>query len=188
MDRGFRGCDSEVGEGRVSSWGLELVPFLGSDVGVGSGGGGSVEEGLFDHLGWVQELVDDRLAMSNSLFSPLEVREPVGSWNDGEKITYGMSQAEVSKWVLKRINGFSKFLGVSYDGFEDRTMQLFTEIEEKWRKGAESEEKKSRNKSNRGVRELKSLKCSVNYEGRKKVGERSSGEVEGVNLLTLYED
>lgn len=51
---------------------------------------------------------------------------------------------------------------VSFDGFEDRTMQLYTEIEEKWRKSAGSEEKRGRIKTSRGVRELKSLQCSVN--------------------------
>ncbi|KAG5549567.1 hypothetical protein RHGRI_014778 [Rhododendron griersonianum] len=35
-------------------------------------------------------------------------------------------------------------------------MQLFTEIEEKWRKGAGSDSKKGGNKVSRGVRELKS--------------------------------
>lgn len=43
---------------------------------------------------------------------------------------------------------------VSFDGFEDRTMQLFTEIEEKWRKSTASEEKRGRIKTSRlgGVR------------------------------------
>lgn len=60
--------------------------------------------------------------------------DSVGTWSDGEKLVSRMSQEEVSKWVLKRISGFSKLLGVSYDDFEERTMQLFLDIEEKWRK------------------------------------------------------
>lgn len=94
----------------------------------------------------------------------------------------GMSQEEVSNWVLKTISGFSKFLGVSYDGFEDRTMRLFSDIEEKWRKGAGKETKKGVSKVNSGARELKS---SINYDGRKKEGEKG---YEGVNLLSFYED
>lgn len=94
---------------------------------------------------------------------------------------------EVSKWVLKRINGVSKFLGVSFDGFEDRTMQLFTEIEENWRKKVGSKTRNSGNKANKGVRELKRLQCFVNYEGRKE-GEKESEEAARGNLLHFYED
>lgn len=97
MGRVFRGCDSD-GEGRASSRGLELVPFFRVSEGFGSGGGGLLEEAAAcKHLGWVQDLVDDRVAVSNGLFSPLAVREPVGSWNGGENLAYGLSQDEVSK-------------------------------------------------------------------------------------------
>lgn len=106
--------------------------------------------------------------------------DSVGTWSDGEKLVSGMSQVEVSKWVLKRISGFSKFLGVSYDGFEERTMQLFLDIEEKWRKGAMSDSKKSGRKNRKGVRELKRLHCSANYDGWKEVGESGC---EGVGLI-----
>lgn len=99
-----------------------------------------------------------------------------------------MSQEEVFNWVMKRINGFSKFLGVSYDGFEDRTMQLFKGIEDRWRKDSVTKAKKGGSKAKKGARELKRLQCSVNYEGRKKMGEGCSEGVEGTNLLSFYED
>ncbi|KAG5531626.1 hypothetical protein RHGRI_026295 [Rhododendron griersonianum] len=65
------------------------------------------------------------------VYNPLAIKEPDGEWNVEDKLVSGMSQEDVSKWVLKRISGFGKFLGVSFDGFEDRTMQLFSDIEEK---------------------------------------------------------
>lgn len=82
----------------------------------------------------------------------------------------------------------ANFGGVSFDGFEDRTMKLFTDIEEKWRKVAVFETKRGGNRVSKGKRELKRLQCSINYEGRKKDGERCSEDVEGVNLLPFYED
>lgn len=175
----------ELGERSAGSKGLELVPYTGLEVGKVWSSDGQYEDEFFKHLGWVQELVDDSLFVGNGLSSPLEFRE---SGIDGEKLVSGMSQVEVSKWVLKRINGFSKFLGVSFDGFEDQAMHLFSEIEEKWRKGVGTEAKKSGNKSSRGVRELKRLQCSVNYEGRKKAEDRESEVGEGVHLLSFYED
>lgn len=137
--------------------GMELVLYSGVDeveVGVG---GGVFEEDLFKHLGWVQELVDDRLALSTVVLNPLVIREPVEPWIDSEVLTAGMLQEEVSNWVMKRINGFSKFLGVSYDGFEDRTMQLFKDIEDRGRKDSVTEAKKGGSKAKKGARELKEI-------------------------------
>lgn len=62
---------------------------------------------------------------------------------------------------------YSKLLGVSYNGFE--------------------EAKKGGSKANTGARELRRLECSINYDGRKKDGEKGYKGVEGVNLLSLYE-
>lgn len=75
--REFRGCFEGVGGGSLSVWGMELVPYSGVDeveVGVG---GGVFEEDSFKHLGWVQELVDDRLALSTPVLNPLAIREPM---------------------------------------------------------------------------------------------------------------
>lgn len=142
-----RGWLSEVGKGDVSSRGMELVPNAGLD------GGellvwGRQNEDLFNHLGWIQDETDDRLLVSNGVFNPL-VRESEGRWNDADVLTSGMSQ-EVSKWVSKRINGFCKFLGLSFDGFEERMTQPFMDIEERWRKGAVPETKKSGSKNRKG--------------------------------------
>lgn len=70
-------------------------------------------------------------------------------------------------------------------------MQLFKDIEDRWRKDSVTEAKKGGSKAKKGARELKRLQCSVNYEGRKKMGEGPEGcseGVEGTNLLSFYED
>ncbi|KAG5528718.1 hypothetical protein RHGRI_029397 [Rhododendron griersonianum] len=185
--RAFRGCSIGAEEGDLSTRGMELVPFSGL-----TDGGCSVwdnqREELFKNLGWVEEVLEDGQLVCSDPSNPLINREPVGTWIDEDKLMVGMSQEEVSNWVLKRISGFSKFLGVSYDGFEDRTMRLFLDIEEKWRKGAVKVTKKGGSKVNSGARELKRLECSINYDGRKKEGEKGFEGVEGVNLLSFYED
>ncbi|KAG5540927.1 hypothetical protein RHGRI_020977 [Rhododendron griersonianum] len=95
---GCKGFFPEVEEVSGSSRGLELVPYCGVNA-----------DDLFNHLGWVQDLVDDRL-VTNELFNLLVAREVDGRWVEEDKLVSGMSQVEVSKWVLKRINGFNKFL------------------------------------------------------------------------------
>ncbi|KAG5540961.1 hypothetical protein RHGRI_020999 [Rhododendron griersonianum] len=118
------------------------------------------EEELFHQLGWVQELVDGGLVGNDSESFPVEIRELEGTWNDIDLLSIGMSHAEVSKWVLKRINGFSKFLGVSLDGFEDRAMKLFADIEEKWRNEVGQNVNRGGSKASKGARELKSWNVS----------------------------
>lgn len=41
----------------------------------------------------------------------------------------GFSEKEMSKWVRKKIEGFSKFLGMPCDKFEKEIMVLFASIE-----------------------------------------------------------
>lgn len=74
-------------------------------------------EELFKNLGWVEEVLEDGQLVYNDPPNPLFIREPVRTWIDEDKLMVGLSQEEVSNWVLKRISGFSKLLGVSYDGF-----------------------------------------------------------------------
>lgn len=184
----FRDCVAEGNQGCGSPRGLELVPFCGQVVEEEIGWDCQEGGDFVKQLGWVQDLVEDRLIENIGSNTPLNAREPERIWGEEDLLVNGMSQADVSKWVLKRINGFSKFLGVSFDGFEDKTMQLFTEIEEKWKNGASEEVKKGGTKVSKGVRELRRLQCSVNYEGRNKGRERGSEVVEGSNLLSFYED
>ncbi|KAH7863089.1 hypothetical protein Vadar_013200 [Vaccinium darrowii] len=175
--RAFRGCYTESEEGAAVSMGLEMVAYSREEESESLRPGCQHDEEMVRHLGWVQDIVDDGLIGNSVLHTPLAVREPDLLWDDGDKLTSGMPQEEVSKWVLKRVSGFGKFLGVSFDGYEDRTMKLFADIEEKWRKGTASDIKRGGNKTNKGERELKRLQCSINYEGSKRGGERGNGEV-----------
>ncbi|KAI8534897.1 hypothetical protein RHMOL_Rhmol10G0132300 [Rhododendron molle] len=160
--RSIRGCSVDSGE--VGSRGMELVAFSGLTVRDFSVRDNQRDE-LFNNLGnlgWVEEVIEDGQLVCNDLC------EPIGMGINEDKLMVGMSQDEVSKWVLKRISGFSKLLGVSYDGFEDRNMCSFLDIEERWKKGVVKETKKGGNKANSGAREFKRLESSINYDSRKK--------------------
>lgn len=67
-------------------------------------------------------------------------------------------------------------------------MQLFADIEEKWRNEVGQNVNRGGSKANKGARELKRLQCSINYEGRKKSGEKVREGEEGINLIIFNED
>lgn len=62
-------------------------------------------------------------------------RHPHNSWMvaiEGNKPI-----SEISKRVLSKLKAFSKFLGISFEGYEDLAWKLFTALEKRWlRKGS----------------------------------------------------
>lgn len=78
------------------------------------------------------------------------------------------STEEVSNWVLSRIHEVSQFLGVSFEGHEDKALKLFTAIEESWKEGAPvRQEVNPVMQTGRSARELRKLECSINYDRHK---------------------
>ena len=86
------------------------------------------------------------------------------------EITRG--EQEQSKWVQQHMTEFSKLMGVAIKGFESEAMRLFVAIERRWRQngGTGAAEKEPTQKSRKGLRELRNLECSVNYESSQKMG------------------
>ncbi len=84
-----------------------------------------------------------------------------------------------SEWVMDRMKKFSKFMKVDITDHEEEAMCLFMGIEARWRaKGGPSEvSKKPAGSVKKGMRELKNLASSVNYDSRKS-GEGRSGVAE----------
>lgn len=80
---------------------------------------------------------------------------------------------DISIWVKRRAKGFGKFLGVSCAGFEDKILELLMDIEKKKRSAEAGSNKKQGDSRVQGVRELKQLCCSVNYEQAR--GKESEG-------------
>lgn len=79
-----------------------------------------------------------------------------------------LSTEEVSNWVLSRIHKVNQFLGVSFEGHEDKALKLFTAIEESWKEGAPvRQEVNPVKQTGRSARELRKLECSINYDQRK---------------------
>ena len=72
---------------------------------------------------------------------------------------------------------FSKQMGVSIEGFENVAMNLFVEIEKRWRQKGDGVSVGNIPKQNvrKGVRELKNLATSINYETPRKSGRGRRG-------------
>jgi hypothetical protein len=95
-----------------------------------------------------------------------------------------------SEWVMERMKKFSKFMRVDITGHEEEAMCLFMAIEARWRaKGGPSEvPKKTAGSVKKGMRELKNLATSINYDSRKS-GDGSCGmaDRELIVLQWIYE-
>jgi hypothetical protein len=73
---------------------------------------------------------------------------------------------ESSDWVLERISGFCKVVGISCPGLEEKMMELFNGIEAQRFSDRVRQNNNSSTMGNRGHREVKRLECSVNYDGK----------------------
>jgi hypothetical protein len=86
-----------------------------------------------------------------------------------------------SEWVLQKHKAFGKLVGASYEGYEERVLEVLAAIDARRRKAGPSS-RKSTPSGKRGTRELKGLVSSINYETR---GSQSLCMVQGgVSLLT----
>ena len=79
---------------------------------------------------------------------------------------------EQSEWVQQHMTEFSKLMGVAIEGFESEAMRLFVAIERRWRQngGTGAGGQEATQKSRKGLRELRNLASSVNYESSHKLG------------------
>lgn len=70
------------------------------------------------------------------------------------------------------MTAFSKLMGVAIEGFESEAMRLFDMIEKRWRQngGTRADGQETTQKSRKGLRELRNLASSVNYESSHKLG------------------
>jgi hypothetical protein len=68
------------------------------------------------------------------------------------------------EWVIERVRGFCKVVGMSCPGFEDKLMELFNDIEAH-RYFDRVRHNLSAKFGNLGQREVKRLECLVNYDG-----------------------
>lgn len=95
-------------------------------------------------------------------------------------LEYGsVNESETTDWVKSQVRGLSKFLGMSYGGYEDQVISLFSGIDKKWKaNGVVSPRRRVVSPEERRRRELKKLEWSINY-----VGSEGSGVVEGSERL-----
>jgi hypothetical protein len=86
-----------------------------------------------------------------------------------------------SEWVLQKNKAFGKLVGASYEGYEEKVLEVLVAIDARRRKAGPNS-KKSTPSGKRGTRELKGLVSTINYETR---GSQSLCMVQGgASLLT----
>lgn len=73
---------------------------------------------------------------------------------------------ESTDWVMERIRGFCKVVGISCPGFEEKLMDLFNVMEAQQYSDRVRHNNNLCAMGNRGQREVKRLECSVNYDGK----------------------
>jgi len=116
------------------------------------------EEGEGDNILALVTLADDVIQGSEMLdIQPLAVLE--------ERLGDDPMSTE---WVIERVKGFCKVVGMSCLCFEDKLMDLFNDIEAHRYSNKVRHDNNLRAKfGNRGQREVKRLECSVNYDGKR---------------------
>ena len=115
---------------------------------------------------------------------PIAVSYPLEMGNDHEYEESIPQQNEPSDWVQEKYQEFGDYLGASYEGYESEVMGLLHAIEQSGlkKRAGTLVTPKGTSKQSRGVRELKNLASSINYEGgSSKRCTRNSG---GALLLT----
>lgn len=81
------------------------------------------------------------------------------------------SGTENFDWVLRLVSFVRQVVGVSCEGHEEKLMSLFTSLE---REIFQNGSKTSCKSVGRGLRELKGLSSTVNYEGKTRKEGRDS--------------
>ena len=74
---------------------------------------------------------------------------------------------EPSVWVKRKIKGFGKFVGFPIDSCEQQCIAFFQKLEKVWEKQATvGSLRRNASSSKKGMRELRNLISSINYEGQ----------------------
>jgi hypothetical protein len=88
------------------------------------------------------------------------------------------------KWVMERVKGYYKLVGVSCDQFEDKLLALFEQIEAKRDQSlVDSLALVTSVSGVKGQREIKRLDCSINYEKKGEQSYRRRGKSKGVSCV-----
>ena len=74
---------------------------------------------------------------------------------------------EPSAWVSKKVNGFGKWVGFPIDSCERQCVEFFQRLEKVWEKQAAAGSlRRTTSSSTKGMRELRNLISTVNYNGQ----------------------
>jgi hypothetical protein len=95
------------------------------------------------------------------------------------------SSSNVSpRWVMERVKGYYKLVGVSCDQYEDKLLALFEEIEARRVQSlADSLAMVTTVSGVKGHRKIKRLDCSINYDKKGEQSNRRRGKSRSVSCV-----
>ena len=125
-------------------------------------------------------------AVNPAVIIPLALWDPNGSLDlvSVENGSDGVSVEEVlepSEWVSRMIRDFSTYAGFPIDCCERQCIEFFQKVERVWKQQATAITTRRVSISNqKGMRELRNLISSINYDGH--FGINSRGSLKSSNL------
>jgi hypothetical protein len=109
---------------------------------------------------------EDSELSSPSYCSPLAMINP--NTCTGQLVEYsGKDTVELSHWVKRHYKGFCRLVGFPIDSHEQQCLALLQRIEaNRFQHRGPSKLKQKVGSARKGVRELRNLVSSINYDGR----------------------
>jgi hypothetical protein len=170
------GLSVEAGDGReVGEQGLESPIQADFEIGLGEMAVQCRGLEMIEVCGKVDEVMSDLDCREkgdgvDSLALMTSTGENLGDFELLEVMPLAVLEKDIgvesSDWVLERISGFCKVVGISCPGLEEKMMELFNGIEAQRFSDRVRQNNNSSTMGNRGHREVKRLECSVNYDGK----------------------
>ncbi|GLT55530.1 hypothetical protein SLA2020_286440 [Shorea laevis] len=88
------------------------------------------------------------------------------------------------EWVLERVKNFCTVVGLSYEGYEEQMMALFSAIERNRKVSTVTKHTEVLPKSKtKGKRELQRLECSINYDSKRGSDSQAKAKVRVARMV-----
>jgi hypothetical protein len=156
--------------------GLDIVP-VSEEEEVFCGGSPSMQEGSKELLSVGAQSVLSSVFEEGGVGDGVEGLGPISVLPLAVEMDKDSSSIVSPRWVMERVKGYYKLIGVSCDQFEDKLLALFELIETKRVQSLAMVPSVSGGK---GQREIKRLDCSINYDKKGVQSYRRRGKGRGL--------
>jgi hypothetical protein len=156
--------------------GLDIVP-VSEEEEVFCGGIPSKQEGSKELFSVVAQSVLSSVFVEGGVGDEVEGLGPISVLPLAVEMDKDSSSIVSPRWVMERVKGYYKLIGVSCDQFEDKLLALFELIEARRVQSLAMVPSVSGVK---GQREIKRLDCSINYDKKGVQSYRRGGKGRGL--------